>query len=77
MTSNSKFKGHQLEVPCTINNVRVMGLLDTGVTVSVIDKSLAEDQKWVIQSQLGHMTQAFERRPLPRIEVVQHMLLYK
>jgi hypothetical protein len=72
---NKKFQEYTsvnnlLEVPCVLNNEKVIGLLDTGANVSIIHKELVDKKRWKIDPKSGTITQAMEGKPQPRIGVV-------
>jgi predicted aspartyl protease len=56
-----------VEISCTINNVQIIGLLDTGANVSVIDEKYAKQNNWEIESVSGEIILATIGKAQPRV----------
>ena len=63
-------KSNQIEIPCTINGVKVVGILDTGATVSVLHKDFVQANGWTLEKRTGSVIQAFQGEKTARIGVV-------
>ena len=63
-------KSNQIEIPCTINGVKVVGILDTGATVSVLHKDFVQANGWTLEKRAGSVIQAFQGLKTARIGVV-------
>ena len=56
--SDKNDESNCIEVPCTVNGERIIGLLDTGSNVSLINEELVQQCQWKITPQTGRITQA-------------------
>jgi hypothetical protein len=63
-----------IEVPCLLNEIKVIGILDTGANVSVIDKSLVKELKLEIEPREGSISQAFKGNVQDRTGVVRAVI---
>jgi predicted aspartyl protease len=60
-----------IKVLCLINETKVIGVLDTGANISVIDKSLVQKLKLEIEPRKSSIFQAFKGNIQYRTEVVR------
>jgi predicted aspartyl protease len=67
--------GECIEVPCMINNIKIMGLVDTGANVSLIDKSFVEENNWAVTPRTGSFNQAIEGQAQNRIGQVENVVV--
>ena len=74
-TQNSEMRpyngtSNQIKIPCTVNGVKVVGILDTGATVSVLHKDFVQANGWTLEKRTGSVIHAFQGEKTARIDVV-------
>ena len=73
--TKDKISAKCVEIPCTVNGQKVLGLLDTGAELSFVDIHMAKKNNWKIESQTGFLNLALLNKQTPRIGVICNVII--